>query len=93
MVRRGVGGGKVREYEGWEGEREEVGAEWDGRRGGGKGDGEEVLYAITCTYTLLFQSNTCTPKPMTTYLLCRPTSRNNSFLTPHSISTIIYAVH
>ena len=27
---RGVGGGKVREYEGWEGEREEVGAEGDG---------------------------------------------------------------
>ena len=27
---RGVGGGKVREYEGWEGEREEVGTEWMG---------------------------------------------------------------
>ena len=36
-LRRGVGGGKVREYEGWEGE--EVGAEGDGRRGVGKGDG------------------------------------------------------
>ena len=54
----------MREYEGWEGEREEVGAEGDGRRGVGKGDGEEVL---TCTYTLLFQSNT--PKHMTTAVL------------------------
>ena len=54
-VWRGVGGGKVREYEGWEGERKEVGAEGDGRRGVGKGDGEEVLYAITCSYTLLVQ--------------------------------------
>ena len=60
-------GGKVRKYEGWEGEREEVGAEGDGRRGVGKGDGEEVLYAITRTYTWLFQSNT--PKPMTTAVL------------------------
>ena len=60
-------GGKVREYEGWEGEREEVGAEGDGRKGVGKGDWEEVLYAITCTYTLLLQSNT--PKPMTTAVL------------------------
>ena len=53
----------------WEGEREEVGAEGDGRRGVGKGDGEEVLhvYAITCSYTLLFQSNR--PKPMTTAVL------------------------
>ena len=58
------GCGEVREYEEWEGEREEVGAERDGRRGVGKGDGEQVLYAITCTYTLLFQSNTL--KPMTT---------------------------
>ena len=64
-----MGGGKVREYEGWEGEREKVGAEGDGRRGVRKGDGEEVLYAITCTYTLLFQSNT--PKPMTTAVLHR----------------------
>ena len=39
----------------------------DGRKGVGKGDGEEELYAITCTYTLLFQSNT--PKPMTTAVL------------------------
>ena len=64
-----MGGGKVRKHEGWEGEREEVGAEGDGRRGVRKGDGEEVLYAITCTctYTLLFQSNT--PKPMTTAVL------------------------
>ena len=46
------------------GGEEEVGAEGDGRRGVGKGDGEEVLYAITCSYTLLIQSNT--PKPMTT---------------------------
>ena len=60
-------GGKVREYEGWEEEREEVGAEWDGRKGVEKGDGEEVLYAITCSYTLLIQSNT--PKPMTTAVL------------------------
>ena len=64
---RGVGGDKVREHEYREGEREEVGAEGDGRRGVGKGDGEEVLYAITCTYTLLFQNNT--PKPMTTAVL------------------------
>ena len=49
------------------GEREEVGAEGDGRRGVGKGDGEEVLYAITWNHTLLFQSNT--PKPMTTAVL------------------------
>ena len=49
------------------GEREEVGAEGDGRRGVGNGFGEEVLYAITCTYTLLFKSNT--PKPMTTAVL------------------------
>ena len=50
-MRRGVGGGKVREYEGWEGEREEVGAEGDGRRGVGKGDGEEVIYAIRCLWS------------------------------------------
>ena len=59
-----MGGGKVREYEYREGEREEVGAWEEMSR---KGDGEEVLYAITCSYTLLFQSNT--PKPMTTAVL------------------------
>ena len=63
----GVGGGKVRGYEEWEQKREEVGAEGDGRRGVGKGDGEKVLYAITCSYTLLLQSNT--PKTMTTAVL------------------------
>ena len=35
----------------WEEEREEFGAEGDGRRGVGKGDGEEILYAYThCFY-------------------------------------------